>query len=105
MNYGRNIRLTAEKTRGGFHIYMDLSGRRDYLMTHRSDEVLYGLLKDGIRLEDLRRWKPSDRVEAHPSIFTHGERKRVGRHRLEQLSGSVRHLISVADDYIRYEAC
>ena len=40
---------------GGFDIYMDFSGQREYLMWHRHNGLLYGMLKDGIRVSEIQR--------------------------------------------------
>jgi len=39
----------------GFDIYLNFSGRRELLMWHRHNGLLYDILRNGIRLNDLRR--------------------------------------------------
>lgn len=88
----RNISILAQNTTDarGFHIYLDFSGQREYLMSHRHNGLLYDLLKDGVALDDVRRWRPS------------GNRKRgrSRRRREECLYHMVDHLLDVADEYI-----
>lgn len=57
-----NNRIFAENSenRSGFDIWLDLSGERHYLMYHRYNIMLYVLLKDGISLGQLARWKPEN---------------------------------------------
>lgn len=55
----RNIIVKAVNNgdRPGFNIYLISSGKNEFLMFHRHDGNLYKLLKDGVRLSDLRRVK------------------------------------------------
>ncbi len=93
----RNIRVMAENNgnRDGFNIYLDFSGQREYLMYHRHNGLLYGLLKDGVVVADVRRWRPAQMGAG-----------RVGRTGAAQLYDVVNHLVSVIDDYMMdREAC
>ena len=93
----RNIRVLAENNgnRGGFNIYLVFSGQKEYLMYHRHNGLLYGLLKDGIVIDDVRRWKPSRTGVS-----------RAGKSKASQLYDMVSHLMSVIDDYLtEREAC
>ncbi|MBQ9521064.1 MAG: hypothetical protein IJR72_00660 [Oscillospiraceae bacterium] len=80
----RNVRVfaTNRDNRDGFNIYLDFSGQREFLFTHRHNGLLYNLLKDGVRTEDLRRWTP-----------------RRGTASGQRLQGMVSHLLTVVDDY------
>ena len=57
-----NNRIFAENSgnSSGFDIWLDLSGERHYLMHHRHNAMMYVLLKDGISLGELARWKPEN---------------------------------------------
>lgn len=57
-----NNRILAENTENslGFDIWLDLSGERHYLMHHRHNAMVYVLLKDGVSLGELARWKPEN---------------------------------------------
>lgn len=87
----RNVRIIAINNGilDGFNIYLDFSGQREFLMHHRHNGLLYALLKDGIRADELRRWSPA---------VGRGSR---GRAATDQLKGMVSHLLLVVDDYIR----
>lgn len=94
MKKTNKIRVVAVNNgrESGFNIYLDYSGRREYLTCHRHNELLYGLLKDGIGLDEMRRWKP----QSH-GRYT-GLRYRVRRS--NQLHNSVNHLLHVIDSYM-----
>lgn len=93
----RNVKVTVENSANGFHIYLDFSGQREYVMTHRRSGLLYLLLKNGADLEDLRRWRYRDlaaRVgKASQSVCA------------KKLTGMVQHLLLVIDDYLMDRAC
>ena len=88
-NFTRNVRITAINNGGadGFNIYLDFSGQREFLMHHRHNGLLYALLKDGIRVDKLRRWTPS---------VGRGSRSRAIA---DKIRGIVDHLLLVVDDY------
>ena len=93
----RNIRVLAENNgdKDGFNIFLDFSGQREYLMYHRHNGQLYTMLKDGVIVDDARRWKPSK---------IHSRRAR--RNGSAELYDTVNYLISVIDDYLlEREAC
>lgn len=57
-NPDRGVRVIAinnEKVHSKFDIYLDFSGRREWLMMCRHNGILFSILKDGIALSDLRR--------------------------------------------------
>lgn len=96
-NSVRNTRIIAENNEGkdGFHIFLEFSGRREYLMTHRHNGLLYNYLKDGVDLDDLRRLTPGKIG-----------RDVTGKYGAGQLYEKVRHLIAIIDAYINErEAC
>lgn len=96
----RNVTVQIENRleNDGFHIYLDFSGQREYLMTHRHNGLLYSLLKDGVTLGELRRWRNGDIA---------GKIKRSPRYSgSAKLTNMVEYLLVVIDDYIlEREAC
>ena len=89
----RNIRIFAEKAQqdGSFHIFLDFSGRKEYLVTHRRNPALYSALKNGMSLKEWQRvktWKP------HACIWK-------GRSRVRQAESVVGHLNAVIRDYLK----
>ena len=86
------VRVESEKGRSGFHIYLDFSGQREYLMYHRHNGLLYNRLKgDGVRLSDLRRWKP----------FADHCCKKEEKDRFDKLWNMTQYLLAVIDDYLQ----
>lgn len=88
-NFMRNVRITAINNGGadGFNIYLDFSGQREFLMHHRHNGLLYALLRDGVRTDELRRWTPSV------------GRSSRSRATANKIRGMVDHLLLVVDDY------
>lgn len=60
--YSRNVKVRAENQDAcrGFNIFLECSGQKEYLMTHRHNGLLFAILKDGVVVDDLRRWRPAD---------------------------------------------
>ena len=84
----RNIRVCAVNNgnRDGFNIY---------LIYHRHNGLLYDLLKDGVAIDDVRRWTPASLGCFH-----------VGRTGSSGLYEVTKHLVSVINDYmLEREAC
>ncbi len=84
----------------GFDISLIYKGRQEYLVSHRYNVLLFNLLKDGIRLDELRLWRPT-------AVYK-GKDRRPMKNRSAQMESMVRHLVSVVDDYvadINAEAC
>ena len=48
------------KVESRFDIYLEFSGRREWLMMHRHSGILYNLLRNGVTLGELRRFKGRD---------------------------------------------
>ena len=95
-----NIRIMAENkfNNSGFNIYIEFSGMREYLMFHRHNGMLYNILKDGIYLDELRRWRPN------AYLCKSSKRSKVSGY--SQLHGTIKHLLLVIDDYLlEWEAC
>ena len=91
MKRQNRITLYAKNAEGrdGFHLYLDFSGQREYLMTHRGNTAIYQLLKDGLSLAALRRMTPA---ELHAKSFR--------RKHWNKTQNSLNHILLVADDYI-----
>ena len=91
-----NYRIIAENHGNitGFDIWLDLSGRRHYLMYHRHNAALYILLKDGISLGDLARWKPEN-----ASIVKRYFGGLSKRH-IDRMTHAVEHVLKTAEAYL-----
>lgn len=93
----RNIKVVAEniKNENGFNIYLVFSGKKEYLMQHRHNGLLYGFIKDGVCIEDIRRWSRGEQIPVKGAT-----RRRSGQtfHRLDK---SIRYLLANADKYIQ----
>ena len=89
-----NIRIFAVNSNNthGFDIYLDFSGQKEYLIHHRHNGLFFGILKDGIYLEDMKRWKPNAAVK-NPN-------RRSRSNASEQLQSMMKHLLLVVEDYI-----
>lgn len=87
----RNVMIIAQNNgeKAGFNIYLDFSGQREYLMSHRHNGLLYGLLKDGASLEEMRRLKPA-RIRG----------RYARKAKIAKLYGQVAYLVSVIDEYM-----
>ena len=91
----RNIRVLAVNAgrKSGFHIFLEFSGQQEYLMTHRHNALLFRLLKDGMALDDIRRWRPSHLYRGKTGAVRRGSGSVC-------LDNMVRHLILVIDAYL-----
>lgn len=99
-NLNRNVRISAENNgkADGFNIFLDFSGRREYLMYHRHNGLLYDILKDGVAVDDIKRWKPY-KLYGRSKIYSGGVRA-------DKVCSMVKHLITVVDEFIEErEAC
>lgn len=93
-NVNRNIRVLVENsaTLDGLNIYLDFSGQREYLIFHRRNGFLYHLLKDGMPLQELRRWKVS--------TMTRSTDRRRRPRRSVVMDNAIKHLLAVIDSYL-----
>ena len=99
--YGRNTLVFAENNgnQGGFNVYLEFSGKREYIFTHRHNGAMYNMLKDGFCIGDLKR---GIRDMNLPLL----SRNRISVFDTEQLWNSMRYLMVVIDEYIGYrEEC
>ena len=84
-----NVLAVNDGSNPGFNIFLDFSGQKQFLMYHRHNGLLYKLLKDGVRLQELRR------LELRRS-FVRRHKRRHNR-RFENL---LQYLLKEADRYI-----
>ena len=93
--YGRNIRVFAENNgeKDGFNIYLDFSGQKEYVYTHRHHFALYNALTDGIFLADLQRGVQKKQYHA---IYGRKHGITVMREIREQMQ----YMLVVLDEYI-----
>lgn len=93
--YNRNILVFAENNgnESGFNIYLEFSGQREYLVTHRHNGAMFSMLKNGIRLDDMQRGVQEMNI---PSLCG----RRSGIVPTKQLRNSMRYLMVVIDDFI-----
>ena len=94
-NMNANVWLVVENRyrQDGFNIYLDFSGRREYLMSHRHNGLLYNMLKDGMRLTDLQRLRGNKALSA--KFY-----RRYGVYHGNVLDSMVCHLLDVVDEYM-----
>ena len=88
-NPNRNIQVFAVNNDGkpGFNVYIDFSGQREYVMTHRHSGLLYNLLKDGVPLTDIQNF-------------------RYGKKKSSKVNGSVKYLNVIINEYmLERETC
>lgn len=93
----RNIRIRPLNVGSsyGFDIYLDFSGKYEYLMTHRRNELLLDILKEGMHPDDLRRLVGKHGLNVLPG------RKKGGHSRsYAKLSNSISHLLACIDEYL-----
>ena len=93
--YSRNILVIAENngTSKGFNIYLEFSGQREYLLTHRHNGAIFRMLENGIRLPDLERG-----IREMDIQLLSGRQTRIAY--TNQLQNSLRYLMTVIDEYI-----
>lgn len=103
----RNVKIIAKGNRRQewFDIYIDFSGKQEYLMSHRRNEYLFCLLSAGISIEEMER----NMQKMISSMSLSGYRYMKGRNnpRLKRrknqsrkLENSVWHLLTVVNEYI-----
>ena len=95
--YSRDTLVFAENNgnQSGFNVYLEFSGKREYIFTHRHNGVMYNMLKDGICIGDLKRGIR----DMNPSLLS---RNRIYVSDTKQLWNSMRYLVVVIDEYIDY---
>ena len=90
----KNVRVIAvnRELEDGFNIYLDFSGRREYLLSHRHNGIMYEILKDGISVEKLKRTKPHQLYTEYGFRFT-------GRNS-SKLERQLNHLNDIIEEYL-----
>ena len=85
--YPRNTRILVANNgnKPGFNVYLDFSGQTEYLCLNRHNGLVYGLLKDGMDLNELAR-----RKKAIVSRFN----------RASKIESSLNRLLNAAQVYI-----
>ena len=93
--YSRNILVYAENNgqQPGINIYLEFSGQREYLFTHRHNGIMFKMLKDKKRLDDLQRAIHNNSIQIPCSYQLSSNSK-------EQIMNSIRYMMVVIDDYI-----
>lgn len=81
-----NMKVIATKEKSALNLYLINSGGfKYYLMTHRQNGLLWALLKNGMYLDELRRFRP------------------IGDRRRKKAYSSVHHILEVIDSFLKYE--
>ena len=81
----KNLEVRAQRGKNGLDIYLVVAGIGHYITTRRSNGPLWSSLKEGMRLRDLKRFKPG---------YTRREQK---------IYKSTQYFLKVVDDFIKYE--
>ncbi len=91
-----NNRILAENSgnSSGFDIWRDLSGEKHYLMHHRHNAMIYVLLKDGISLGELARWKPEN-ADIIKRYFGG-----VSIRQIDKMANSAANVLKIAEKYL-----
>lgn len=80
------MKIFAVNKNNELNLYISNSGGCTYfLTTHRRNEFLWSLLKDGMKIDELRWLKPN------------GNRKR------QRVYGSVQHILKIIDSFFQYD--
>ena len=98
----KNIRIIAINSTDafgnfvpGFDIYLDFSGKREKIVHHKHNGLLYAFLKDGMRLDQFRCMRP-DQLRT----YCGGTYSKQSRSRLDKLSKMIKNLLSMVDTYL-----
>ena len=107
----RNVKLIADGSRSDdwFDLYIELPGRKEYLMRHRRNGMLFDFLKDGKCVADIQKdsQKKCAKMTAYGRRYRHGRQGREirsNKNTASKFENTIDHLVKVASDYIRYEA-
>lgn len=77
--------LYAKPHEGGMAIYVMAEGEAHFVMTHRKNNQLFFFLKDGRRLDEVKGYRPSRRMNE------------------QAMSHSLEHIVRVVDYVLEYE--
>ena len=93
----KSLRLFAENRdhRPGFDIYLGYpGGEREYVRTNRHNGLLYGIMKGGVKVEDLSRWLTGD-----AKLACVGDRKSRSKS-AAHVEGSIRQLLKMLNELV-----
>ena len=93
----KSLRLYAENRvhKSGFDIYLGYpGGEREYVRTNRHNGLLYGIMKDGVKVEDLNRW-----LTGGAKLAGVGDKKSRARS-AAHVEGSIRQLLKAVDEMV-----
>ncbi len=91
----KSLRLFAENRdhKSGFDIYLGYpGGEREYVRSNRHNGLLYGVMKDGVKVEDLNRWLTGD-----AKLACVGDRKSRSKS-AAHVEGSIRQLLKTVNE-------
>ena len=91
----KSLRLFAENRdhKSGFDIYLGYpGGEREYVRTNRHNGLLYGIMKGGVKVEDLSRWLTGD-----AKLACVGDRKSRSKS-AAHVEGSIRQLLKTVNE-------
>ena len=81
--------------KSGFDIYLGYpGGEREYVRTNRHNGLLYGIMKNGVKVEDLSRWLTGGAKLA--GVGGKKSRARSAAH----VEGSIRQLLKAVDEMV-----
>ena len=94
----KNVRIICfnKPNKDGLDIYIEFSGKREYLMSYRHNGPIYDVLCRGISIDELRRYDPKVPKTGIGSAYKLKNYKRTNQH----LRHTIDHIISVANSYI-----
>ena len=93
----KSLRLYAENRehKSGFDIYLGYpGGEREYVRTNRHNGLLYGIMKNGVKVEDLNRW-----LTGSAKLAGIGDKKSRARS-AAHVEGSIRQLLKVVNEMV-----
>ena len=96
-----NTMISArEGNDGWFNVYVTYSGKAEYVMSHRRNDRIFEILKDGILFGDLMRMKKGlrNRMDESMERFSKGSynnRYKSMKNRMRKNENSLDHIICV----------
>ena len=93
----KNLSLYAVNRdhKSGFNIYLGYpGGEREYVRTNRHNGLLYGIMKNGVKVEDLNRW-----LTGSAKLEGIGDKKSRARS-AAHVEGSIRQLLKVVNEMV-----
>lgn len=95
----KNVRIICfnKPNKDGLDIYIEFSGKREYLMSYRHNGSIYDVLCRGISIDELRRYDP--KVPKAPN-GCRPHRLKTYKRTNQHLRHTIDHIVSVANSYI-----